>query len=155
MLSDNFEYIQADISHIDLIFELLSDFAKKNQILPRSMDNIKQHIHDFCLIQHSHKIIGTAAIHQYSENLAEIRSLVIDSRFQGKGLGSQLVLFTESIIKSRNISKVFVLTRSVDFFLKINYEIVNKELFPEKIWKDCQSCPSLQHCDETAMQKYL
>lgn len=142
---------------INSLYQLLKDYADRNAILPRSLDNIQAHFTDFNVAwdQETQTIIGCAAVHQYSASLAEIRSLVVLDNYQGQGLGRQLVLFTEQCIRDREIPRVFVLTRSVAFFSRLGYQVVDKQLFPEKIWKDCQACPLLDACDEIAMQKIL
>jgi len=48
-----------------------------------------------------------------------------------------------------------VLTLSRHFFSRLGYSEIEKEYFPQKIWRDCTRCPKLMACDETAMVKKL
>ncbi|MNJ66666.1 acetyltransferase [compost metagenome] len=47
------------------------------------------------------------------------------------------------------------LTYEVSFFLKNNFTIVEKEIFPEKVWTDCVHCSKQHACDEIAVYKVL
>ncbi len=48
-------------------------------------------------------------------------------------------------------ARVFALTYRADFFQTLGFRIVDKGMFPEKIWSDCIICPKRYRCDETAV----
>ena len=85
------------------------------------------------------------------EDLAEIRSLAIVEDRQGKGFGSQLVEACLEEARSFGIKKVFTLTTVPEFFLTLDFKVVEKSILPHKIWADCLKCPKFPDCDETAM----
>ena len=86
---------------------------------------------------------------------AAIRSLAVFNRYKKKGIGRLLVEKAESVLREEGVSEVFVLTLSDEFFRRIGYREIQKEYFPQKIWRDCTHCPKLMACDETAMMKKL
>ena len=47
--------------------------------------------------------------------------------------------------------RVFALTYQEKFFRHLGFRIVDKSLFPEKIWSDCAVCPKKDRCDEIAV----
>ena len=49
------------------------------------------------------------------------------------------------------IPTVFALTYQVDFFKKLGFEIVEKNILSQKVWQDCQFCSKQDCCDEVAM----
>ncbi|MNC84252.1 acetyltransferase [compost metagenome] len=55
----------------------------------------------------------------------------------------------------QQIPKVMALTYEVDFFLRNGFEVVEKEIFPEKVWTDCVNCAKQNACDEIAVLKIL
>ena len=144
------EAISEDVPQI---YKLIAIYAKDGLLLPRKESEIRAHINDFVVFEKDHKLVACAALSAYSKLLVEIRSLVVDPDFQRQGLGSQIVECAENLARKKNFSRVFVLTRSEKFFQKLSYHIVEKSVFPEKIWKDCAICPRKDHCDEVAMQK--
>ncbi|MNC82040.1 acetyltransferase [compost metagenome] len=57
--------------------------------------------------------------------------------------------------RNQKIPKVMALTYAVDFFLRNGFEVVQKEIFPEKVWTDCVNCKKQHACDEIAVLKIL
>jgi amino-acid N-acetyltransferase len=51
----------------------------------------------------------------------------------------------------QSVTCVCLFTRIPDFFGKMGFTIVEKELLPDKMYKDCLRCPRLHACDEIAM----
>jgi len=47
------------------------------------------------------------------------------------------------------------LTYAVSFFVRNGFEVVDKEIFPEKVWTDCMNCPKRNACDEIAVMKKI
>ncbi len=47
--------------------------------------------------------------------------------------------------------RVFALTLRSNFFIRLGFQLVSKERFPEKIWNDCDNCPKQDCCDEDAV----
>ena len=44
-------------------------------------------------------------------------------------------------------------TRIPDFFEHYGFRVAERDAMPDKIYKDCQTCPRLYACDEVAMVK--
>ncbi|MNH42120.1 acetyltransferase [compost metagenome] len=71
------------------------------------------------------------------------------------GIGSKIVdqLIIEA--KHQGIPKIMALTYEVSFFIKNGFAVVNKDIFPEKVWTDCIHCSKQHACDEIAVLKVL
>ncbi len=133
------------------IHKLINEFAKKGQMLPRSLNDLYENIRDFIIAEKDGDILGVCALHILWEDLAEIRSLVVKNEFQKKGIGKSLV---KKCIREANkfgVKKVFVLTYIPDFFRKIGFKEIDKSKLPQKIWGDCIKCPKFPECDEIAL----
>ncbi|KUG24042.1 gcn5-related [hydrocarbon metagenome] len=86
------------------------------------------------------------------ENLAEIRSLYVDENYRSRGIGRELVEACISEAITLGLFKVFTLTYKKDFFLKLGFKEIDRNMLPEKIWADCFRCSKYpDYCDETAM----
>ena len=46
---------------------------------------------------------------------------------------------------------VCLFTRIPDFFFHFGFRVADRTALPDKIYKDCQTCPRLYACDEVAM----
>jgi len=49
------------------------------------------------------------------------------------------------------VTCVCLFTRIPKFFEHMGFKIAEREKLPDKIYKDCMSCPRLLACDEIAM----
>jgi amino-acid N-acetyltransferase len=142
---------EAKPSDVEQIYELMKPYTISGDLLPRTKDDILDHIRNFFVYEVDDKIVGCVSIKYYSKEMAELRSLVVDKNLQSKGIGSEIVKYAVNTLKTMGIKKVFVLTKAERFFKKLGFKTVKKEIFPEKIWFDCMFCPKLNNCDEIPM----
>jgi amino-acid N-acetyltransferase len=144
---------KAKISDAKAIHRLLSAFSDRGEILPRSLNEIYDHLRDHSIYCQGEpeSIVGTCAIHVSWENLAEIRSLAVEQGFTKKGVGRALVENCLAEARELGISRVFVLTYKKDFFEKRGFRVIDKADLPHKIWSDCLRCVKFPNCDEVAM----
>ena len=145
---------KALISDVKPIHKILSDYAQRGLLLPRSLSDLYDHLRDYFVVADGRKrngIIGVCALGICWEDLAEIRSLAIVENHQGKGWGSRLVETCLDEARSLGLSKVFALTYVPDFFAGRGFRVVDKSVLPHKIWSDCLKCPKFPDCDETAL----
>ena len=136
---------------VPAIAELVEAQARRAQLLPRSIQEINATLADWIVGEDSGRVIGCVSLLAYSPQHAEVRSLVVADSVRGHGLGSALVKQLVEVAGQRRIPTVFALTRAVPFFLRNGFQVCDKTCFPDKIWRDCQRCPLLEQCDETAM----
>ena len=87
------------------------------------------------------------------EDLAEIRSLFVREELRGKGYGRVLVEGCLEDARALGIRRLFTLTYKTEFFSKMGFVEVGKDVLPQKIWADCIHCPKFPDCDEIAMQR--
>jgi len=148
---------KAKISDAKAIHKLLSAFSDKGEILPRSLNEIYDNLRDYSIYcqEEPASIVGACAIHVSWENLAEIRSLVVEEAFAKKGVGRALVESCLAEAGELGISRVFVLTYKKDFFEKRGFGVIDKADLPHKIWSDCLKCVKFPNCDEIAMIKEI
>ncbi|WP_028842754.1 N-acetyltransferase [Thermodesulfovibrio yellowstonii] len=142
---------KATVSDIKLIHKLINEFAKKGEMLPRSLNELYENIRDFLIAEQDNEIKGVCALHILWEDLAEIRSLAVKKESQKKGIGSLLVKKCLNEAKKLGVNKVFVLTYIPEFFKKTGFMELDKSKLPQKIWGDCIRCPKFPECDEIAL----
>ena len=145
----------AETGDVDDIHTLLVPYAKEQVILQRSKDDLYQHLQEFVVAEYDGFLVGTAALHIYGSNIAEIRSLVVNPDYQGKRIGHLLVEGCEKVAVQLHVAQVFALTYVDYFFKSMGYAVVPKESLPHKIWTVCVHCKKFGDCDEIAVQKKL
>lgn len=133
------------------IHALLTIFANKGLMLPRSISSLYDSLRDFVVYEEAGTILGICALHICWDDLAEIRSLAVVEDRQKCGIGALLVESCLDEAKSLEINKVFVLTYQAPFFRKFGFEDRDKQDLPHKIWSDCIHCAKFPDCDEDAL----
>lgn len=137
------------------IHKLVNDYARKEAMLPRSMQELYEHVRDFTVLEDKGKIQGVCALHVLWEDLAEIRSLALAKKYHNTGIGRKLIQRCVSEAKSMGLKRVFVLTYQPGLFQNIGFEYIDKTELPQKIWGDCVKCPKFPDCDETSLIRNL
>lgn len=149
---------KAQIADAEQIHQVVSQFAQKSVMLPRSLNSIYEHIRDFwvAIDEEAGNVAGCAALQVVGwENLAEIRSLSVGENYQKHGFGKLLVDQCMDEAKDLGVKRVFALTFVPDFFYRCGFEQIDKGKLPHKIWSDCIDCPFFPNCKEIAVIKEL
>ena len=143
---------KARMGDVKAIQKLIGDYARKGDMLPRSLSEIYENLRDyFVYLGDDGEMIGSAAIHIMWEDLAEVRSLAVRDGHMRRGVGTQLVeaCISEAIVLG--IARIFALTYKPEFFEKLGFVRVDKSELPQKIWTDCLKCSKFPDCDEVAL----
>ena len=142
---------KAIIADVKDIQKLVNEFARKEEMIPRSINELYENLRDFFVAEDIDGITGVCALHVLWDDLAEIRSLAVHKERQGAGIGSGLVKRCLTDAKKLGISRVFALTYRPTFFRQLGFTEIDKAGLPQKIWGDCIRCPKFPECDEHAL----
>lgn len=144
---------RATLRDVKSIHRLIAEQAQSGHILARAMSELYSQVKDFIVSEDdgSEEIVGCGALQIVWEDLAEIRSLAVQTEYQGQGVGTALIeaLLEES--GQMGVSKVFVLTYRPELFQRLGFALMDKSLLPHKIWADCIRCTKFPECDEIAL----
>lgn len=146
---------KAKISDIKQIQALINAFAKKDLMLPRSLNELYENIRDFWVAYDNRKVVGCCALHISWDNLAEIKSLAVESKSQSKGIGTKLVTSCIEEAKELGAQKIFVLTYRAKYFQGFGFKRIKHAALPHKIWAECINCCKFPDCREIALVKEL
>lgn len=145
-------YKKAKLSDIEVMQKLVFEEVQSGKILFRSNDEIATNIRSYTLSFKSDELVGFVALHVHANDLAEVRSLIVDQAVRGSGIGQELVRRTLIEAKELGVLKVFTLTYEKRFFEKLSFIEIPKESLPDhKIWADCIKCKHFPICDEIAL----
>ena len=146
---------KAKLSEAKIIHRLIEEGGEDGFLLPRALSEIYEKIRDYWVGVEGDEVVMVCALHPVWEDLAEIRSLVVDRKWRGKGWGRKLVKKAEEEAKELGVKRVFVLTASPSYFEKLGYRKISKRKLPHKVWRDCLNCPYFPNCKEEALIKDL
>jgi amino-acid N-acetyltransferase len=143
---------KARMSDVKGIHGMIAEYARKGDMLPRSLADIYENLRDyFVYLGDDGELVGSAAIHIMWEDLAEVRSLAVREGKMRRGVGTQLVESCISEAIMLGIDRIFALTYKPEFFEKLGFHTVDKSELPQKIWSDCLKCSKFPDCDEVAL----
>lgn len=141
----------AAIGDVPYIHHLLEIYAAQGNLLPRTMNELYRHLRDFFVIEMQGKVAACGALEIFTEDLGEVRSLVVDEALKSQGLGRQLVQRLIEEARAIGLRRLMALTYVAPFFHKLGFKTVAKDTLPEKVWGICVKCYKYNNCDETAV----
>lgn len=146
---------EATVLDVDRIVELINYHAQKGLMLSKTPYKVFSTIQNFFVAIKNNEIVGCAALNVIWKDLAEICSLAVDDKHKGMGIGKKLVEKCIEKAKNLKVPKVIALTYQTEFFEKMGFKLVDKDMFPRKLWRECLECPKLESCDESAYVYYI
>jgi amino-acid N-acetyltransferase len=91
------------------------------------------------------EIMGAAGLELYADG-ALLRSVVVDERLQGQGLGQRLTAAALALARRHRAPAVFLLTTTADgFFPRFGFERINRDEVPESVQQSVEfrsACPA-------------
>jgi amino-acid N-acetyltransferase len=149
-------YKKPSLSDIPEMQLLVAPEIESGVILARSDDEIATNIRSYTLAVDGELLVGFCALHIHSPKLAEVRSMIIDSRYRGMNIGSALVDKVCEEGRGLGLREVLALTYQKPFFERLGFIEIPKESIPEhKIWADCIKCKHFPICNEVSLIKTL
>jgi amino-acid N-acetyltransferase len=142
---------KATLTDVKSIRSLINQYADTGQMLPRTLNELYEHLRDFHVYEENGELVGVCALHVSWDGLAEIRSLAVRKDRTKRGIGSSLVRQCLSEAASIQVARVFVLTYQDVFFRRLGFSDVDKKELPHKIWTDCLNCLKFPNCDESSL----
>jgi amino-acid N-acetyltransferase len=142
---------KAKYNDVESIQNLIRIFSETGKVLFRSLDEIKENISNFWVYEKNDQLIGVCSLKKDWGRLVELRSLGVDPRYSGQGIGTKMVEASLKEALSTDCDTLFVLTYAVSMFKRLGFRTIDKERLPHKVWNDCNACLHQENCDETAM----
>ena len=144
--------VKPTLNNIIDIQSVLKPYVEEGIILKRDDEEIAENIRSYLIVFKNDIPIAVGALHIHSPFLGEIRSLAVRKDYQNQKIGKKLVKKLIEEAKFLGLREILVLTYKKEFFEKIGFVEIDKELIPEKkIWADCIKCRFFPNCNETAL----
>jgi amino-acid N-acetyltransferase len=140
------------MADIPQIHTLISYYADRGDLLPRSLHELYETARDFFVVRNEEgQVIGCAALHINWSDLAELRSVAVAEPYQGRGISRLLAEAALEEARQLGIRTVYVLTYRPEVFSRFGFRTIDVAQLPRKVWSECHKCPKFQCCDEIAM----
>ncbi|WP_298135326.1 N-acetyltransferase [Acidiferrobacter sp.] len=141
----------ARIADVPIIHHFLEIYAAKGNLLPRTMNEIYRHLRDFFVIEVDEQVAAIGALEIFTEDLGEVRSLVVAEDYERRGLGRLMVQRIIAEARQLGLRRLMALTYVPAFFHKLGFVTVSMDTLPEKVWNVCVKCYKYNNCDEVAV----
>lgn len=145
----------AKVQDVKQIQKIIEFYADNKEMLHRSLNSIYENIQEYVVVENEGKIIACGALHVSWEDLAEVKALAVSKNFARQGIGRKIVKTLEKNAMKLGIYSTFALSFKPEFFKKLGYEIISREVLPQKIWSECINCHLFPDCGEIPLIKDL
>jgi amino-acid N-acetyltransferase len=103
------------------ISALIQQHVMSGTLLPRTPEFIAERAIDYLVATADGRVVGCVHLEEYSPSLAEVRSVVVDALYQGRGVGAALVSAVERLARAREYRTVFAVSNNDAFFRSRGY----------------------------------
>lgn len=108
-------------------------------LLPHELVGLYEKLQEFLVVEDEHQtVVAAGALHVMWEDLAEVRSVVVEQSLHGKGIGHQLLEALLDKAKSLGIKRVFCLTFETEFFGKHGFREISDVPVDEETFAQLQ-----------------
>ena len=142
---------QATASDAARIHGLITSALQDGRLLPRSLSDVTAHAERFVVAVRGRQLVGCAELSPLSPQVAEIRSLVVDTKARRLGIGSGLVDELRRQAQRGGFDRVCAFTHAPGWFGHLGFSLVPHRWVPEKIATDCVKCEGFRRCGQLAM----
>ncbi len=160
----------ARVEDVPQIHALIKTHAERGKMILRPLDELYANLREFVVVERDSglgaqavakvaqvaqvaQVVGCAAAHIFWSDLAELKCVAVDDRWQGQGIGRALCEACEREMQRLGVARLFTLTSTPGFFERVGYRRVDKDALPRFIWGECIRCPSFPVCNEEALVK--
>jgi amino-acid N-acetyltransferase len=107
------------------------------KLLKLELVELFERVPEFLVVEdETGKIVGAGALHIMWEDLAEVRSVIVDENSRGQGIGHLIVSSLLEKAKNYGVSRVFCLTFETDFFAKHGFEEISDVPVDEETYQE-------------------
>lgn len=133
------------------IHALIAANLEAGHLLPRSIGDIEEHASRFVVAESAAGVVGCAELARLSEDVAEVRSLVVEQAFRGRQIGGALVAHVAAAGLDAGFATLCAFTHEPGLFVRLGFSLVPHVWVPEKIAHDCNGCALFRRCGQYAV----
>jgi amino-acid N-acetyltransferase len=133
------------------LYALVAANRAEGHLLPRTLSELAVHAGRFVVATRGRRIVGCAELAALGPHVAEVRSLAVDARERGKGVGTLIVDELRRRARDEGFEKLCAFTHAPAYFIQMGFSIIPHTWVLEKVTTDCIKCPLFRTCGQYAM----
>lgn len=98
------------------IAAVIAPYAVRRILISKELISYFEDVQEFVVAVDGDRVVGCGALHVLWDDIAEIRTLAVDSDYLGTGIGHGLLERLEKRARTLGLRRLFCLTFEVDFF---------------------------------------
>src|SRR5262249_55432915 len=115
---------RADAKKAPALHALITANLEEGRLLPRTLEGITAHAGRFTIVIRGRKAVGCAELAPLSPQVAEVRSLAVDAKERGNGVGTMLVDNLRQRAQDEGFDKLSAFTHAPGYFSQMGFSIV-------------------------------
>ena len=105
-------------------------------LLEKELVALYEDMQEFWVAESDGEVLGCGALHVLWEDLAEIRTVAVDKRARGKGIGHTLVGRLIDLAKDLGLRRIFVLTFETHFFTRHGFVEIDGTPVSQEVYEE-------------------
>ncbi|MBB4929263.1 amino-acid N-acetyltransferase [Lipingzhangella halophila] len=126
-----------DVVHIR---RLMDEFSSDRRVLSKSTVSLYEDVQEFWVAEAGDDaegtVVGCGALHVLWEDLAEVRTVVVDPVVQGRGVGHRIVDDLLSAARELGVRRVFCLTFETHFFSRHGFQPIQGTPVSQRVYEE-------------------
>lgn len=112
------QFRSARPSDVRAIAALVAPYAARRILIAKELVSYFEDVQEFIVAVRGDTLVGCGALHVLWDDIAEVRTLAVDSSVLGTGVGHHLLTRLEKKARDLGLQRLFCLTFEVDFFAR-------------------------------------
>jgi amino-acid N-acetyltransferase len=130
---------RARASDIPAIKRLVDTYSGKI-LLEKNLVTLYEAVQEFWVAEYEGEVVGCGALHVLWSDLGEVRTVAVDPKMTGYGIGHAIVDQLIDVARELQLKRLFVLTFEVEFFGRYGFtEIEGTPVTAEVFEEMCRS----------------
>jgi amino-acid N-acetyltransferase len=130
---------RARTSDVPAIKRLVDTYAGKI-LLEKNLVTLYEAVQEFWVAELDGEVVGCGALHVLWSDLGEVRTVAVDPKLTGRGVGHAIVDRLLEVARELELERLFVLTFETDFFSRHGFtEIEGTPVTAEVFEEMCRS----------------
>jgi amino-acid N-acetyltransferase len=114
----------AHTSDIKGIRQLIDSYSPQGRLLTKETVTLYESVQEFTVAIDGNDVVGCGALHVLWEDLAEVRTVAVNEKLRGQGIGHQILESIISRAEEIGIKRLFCLTFETEFFGRHGFQVI-------------------------------
>src|SRR5438552_13931801 len=106
------------------LFALIQANLEEGHLLPRTLGELTVRANQFVVAVRARTIVGCAELAPLSPHVAEVRSLAVEAKARGSGVGAMIVDELRRRARCAGFEKLCAFTHAPGYFINMSFSIV-------------------------------